>query len=104
MRILRSTPIARLSCSEKFFECFASTGLNAPGTMRQFCGALENGPAAQQVRCRPILFHSDCCSRRCLIIMAALSYLPARLLLGIETNLNFDFAQLTYCFGIPVRQ
>lgn len=27
---MRSTPIARLSSSEKFFECFARTGVNTP--------------------------------------------------------------------------
>jgi len=27
---MRSTPIAKLSCSEKFLECFANTGVKTP--------------------------------------------------------------------------
>jgi len=30
---MRSTPIARESMIEKFFECFARTGVNAPETV-----------------------------------------------------------------------
>jgi len=43
LRCMRSTPIATLSCREEFFECFASTGVNALGTMRQFYDAHEIG-------------------------------------------------------------
>jgi hypothetical protein len=34
-RCIRSTPTEMQSMSDKDFECFASTGVNAPVTMRQ---------------------------------------------------------------------
>src|SRR5208283_4937293 len=36
-RCIRSTPMARLSSSEKCLECFASTGVYAPETMFPNC-------------------------------------------------------------------
>ena len=41
LRCMRSTPTEMQSMSENDFECFASTGVNTPGTMFPRCGSHE---------------------------------------------------------------
>src|SRR5712692_6610531 len=52
LRCIRSTPTEMQSTSENDFECFASTGVNAPETTRQIlCG--------QPLRARSVLYLAD---------------------------------------------